>query len=84
MGTFSVYTHRWARGPVRQPYAGVNYIPQSGTMNLATVYKQHKQGVVGGRCQQKRNRAVTRQYGGGGLITILWVIMSRWSNLRIP
>ncbi len=22
--------------PVRQPYAGVNYIPRSGTMNLAT------------------------------------------------
>ncbi len=23
-------------GPIRQPYAGVNYIPQSGTLNLAT------------------------------------------------
>jgi hypothetical protein len=25
----------WASGLVRQPYAGVNYIPQPGTMNLA-------------------------------------------------
>jgi hypothetical protein len=25
-----------AGGTVRQPYADVNYIPQSGTMNLAT------------------------------------------------
>ncbi len=25
-----------AGGPVRQPYAEVNYIPQSGTKNLAT------------------------------------------------
>jgi len=24
--------------PVRQPYAGVNFIPRSGTMNSATVY----------------------------------------------
>jgi hypothetical protein len=23
-------------GPLRQPYAGVNYIPHSGTINLAT------------------------------------------------
>jgi hypothetical protein len=27
----------WAGRPVRQPYAGVNYIPHSGTKNLATV-----------------------------------------------
>ncbi len=28
--------------PVRQPYAGVNFIPQSGTMNLATVHSVEK------------------------------------------
>jgi hypothetical protein len=28
----------WRRRPVRRPYTGVNYIPQSGTMNLATAF----------------------------------------------
>jgi hypothetical protein len=27
--------HTQAGGPVRKPYTGVNYIPQSGTMNTA-------------------------------------------------
>jgi hypothetical protein len=30
--------------PVRQPYAGVNYIPYSGTMNLATGIVAEKTG----------------------------------------
>ncbi len=29
----------WNGGPERQLYAGVSYVPQSGTMNLATAYK---------------------------------------------
>jgi hypothetical protein len=27
-------------GPVGQPYAGVNFIPQSETMNLATAHRK--------------------------------------------
>jgi hypothetical protein len=31
-------------GPVRQPYAIVDFIPQSGTMNLATVQENGAEG----------------------------------------
>ncbi len=46
---------------VRQPYAGVNYISQSGTMNLATEYASCKvEGLGGGgeaiRLQQSSGR----------------------------
>jgi hypothetical protein len=44
------YISTWAGGPVRQPYAGVNYITHSGTMNLASF-------ATGFNCGQKINRS---------------------------
>ncbi len=36
--------HTQAGGPVRQPYAGVDYIPQSGTKKLASGIERFARG----------------------------------------